>query len=158
MSSRRALGFTLIEMIIAIVIISVGLAGVLLAFNTAVKSSADPLIHKQMLAVAEEMMEEVLLKSYAVTGSPPTNVATTCSAARSRAAFDDIRDYSNFQTIGICDIDGTAITGLDGYNVSVTVTSPTWQGIADTLTINVTVSHGTENMRLNGWRTGYALP
>lgn len=156
MSNRRASGFTLIEMVIAIVIISVGLAGVLMAFTTAVKSSADPLIHKQMLAVAEEMMEEILLKPYAVTGTAPVNGVKSCSAVPSRAAFNDVSDYNNFETTGICDIDGAAVTGLTGYNVKVTVASGSWQGIAGTLTINVTVSHGTESMSLTGWRTDYA--
>src|SRR5664279_897378 len=121
-SARRLSGFTLIEMIIAIVIIGVGLAGVLIAFSTAVKSSADPLIHKQMLASAEEMMEEVLLKPFAVTGVAPVNAATNCGvAAAVRTAFDDVSDYNNYQTTGICGIDGVAVAGLGSYNIAVTV-------------------------------------
>lgn len=156
MFSKQHSGFTLIEMIIAIVIISVGLAGVLLAYTTTVRFSADPLIRKQMQAIGDEMMEEILLKPYAVTGTAPTNAPTTCSAVPSRTAFDDVSDYNNFQTTGICDIDGGAITGLTGYNLKVTVASGTWQGVANTLTIKVTVSHGTESMSFVGWRTGYA--
>jgi MSHA pilin protein MshD len=52
-------------MIVAIVILGVGLAGVLTAFSTTVKSSADPMLNKQMLAIAEGMLEEILLKPYA---------------------------------------------------------------------------------------------
>ncbi|MBS1228573.1 MAG: hypothetical protein H6R17_1850 [Proteobacteria bacterium] len=158
MSNRRVSGFTLVEMVMAIVIISVGLAGVLLALNTAVKASADPLIHKQMLAVAEEMMEEILLKPYAVSGTAPINLLKTCDGASppSRVDFDDVRDYAGYQTTGICDIDGAAVAGLGAYSLSVTVVSTDWQGIAGTLLITVDVRHDGEMLSLDGWRTGYA--
>ena len=155
---QRAAGFTLVEMIVAIVIISVGLTGVLLAFSTAVKSSADPLIHKQMLAVAEEMMEEILLKPYAVSGTKPANTRRSCGAASSRTGFDDLRDYDGYQTTGICDIDGMTVAGLDAYNVGVEAQQVTtgWEGIADTVHVTVTVEHGNEKLLLQGWRTDYA--
>ncbi|MDP2794369.1 MAG: prepilin-type N-terminal cleavage/methylation domain-containing protein [Sulfurisoma sp.] len=170
MSARRinrgSSGFTLIEMIIAIVIIGVGLAGVLTAFNTTVKSSADPLIHKQMLAVAEEMMEEILLKPYEppAGGFTQTNttwpVACAPATAARRADFDDVSDYSNYETTGICDIDGTAVSGLGGYGVKGAI-DPTASlgGLAsDVKKVTVMVTYGTETLSLVGWRTNYAAP
>lgn len=147
MFSRRANGFTLIEMVIAVVIIGVGLAGVLLAFDTSVRSSADPLIRKQMLAVAEGMMEEILLKPYA----PATGTISGCN----RSGADDIRDYAGYSQ-SICDVDGTAISGLAGYAVSVAVILVNWQGIANTLRVTVTVTSGGENLSIVGFRTDYA--
>jgi MSHA pilin protein MshD len=159
MFSRDSRGFTLIEMIIAIVIIGVGLAGVLLAFNTTVKSSADPMIHKQMLAVAEEMMEEILLKPYAVTGTAPTNSLVSCGAAgSSRLAFDDVSDYHNYETTGICDIDGGVVPGLGSYNVKVTVDAAASLGTLSggaVKKVTIVVTHG-ETISLVGWRTDYA--
>lgn len=149
MSSSGSRGFTLIEMVIAIVIIGIGLAGVLAAFNTTVKSSADPMIRKQMLAVAEEMMEEILLKPYDNT------TATGTISGCNRSAADDVRDYGGYSQ-GVCDIDGTAVTGLSGYTVAVAVDLVTWQTLADTLRITVTVSQGGESISLVGWRTDYA--
>ena len=158
MCNRHVSGFTLVEMVIAIVIIGVGLAGVLTAFNTSVKSSADPLIHKQMQAVAEEMMEEILLKPYAVSGTTPVNTLKNCGGGSppSRAAFDDVADYNNYSTAGVCDIDGAVIPGLSAYSVNIAVTTVVWQGIAGTRQITVSVSSGAEHLSLIGWRTGYA--
>lgn len=150
-------GFTLMEMVVAIVIISVGLAGLLLAFSTAVKSSADPLIQKQTIAIAEELLEEVLLKPHAVSGMVPANALVNCGAAgASRAAFDDVRDYNQYQTSGVCDIDGAAVAGLEAYRVSVSVTAGLWEGVADTLQVRVSVTRGADTFTLVGRRTPYA--
>lgn len=164
MFNRRPRGFTLVEMIIAMVIIGVGLAGVLTAFDTTVRSSADPMIRKQMLAVAEEMMEEILLKPYAVTGTAPSNALAACGDAGAvRKAFDDVSDYHGYQTTGVCDIDGDVVPGLADYNVSVTVVANaavavdlTGLPIGAVRTITVTVTRGGEALSLVGWRTWYA--
>lgn len=166
MCSRRSRGFSLVEMIIAMVIIGVGLAGVLTAFQTTVRDSADPAIHKQMLAVAEEMMEEILLKPYVDPegDAAPVNALVACGAAGAiRNAFDDVADYHGYQTTGVCDIDGGAVAGLGAYNVSVTVVANaavavdlTGLPIGAVRTITVTVTRGGEAISLTGWRTNYA--
>lgn len=168
MCTNRHAGFTLIEMVIAIVVIGIGLAGVLLAFDTTVRQSADPLMRKQMLAAAEEMMEEALLKPYAVTGTAPTNSSTTCGTAGAvRKGFDDVSDYNGYKTIpgvspvtpGICDIDGVAVPGLDNFGIEVTVDSAATLGSlggGGVKKVTVVVSRGTETLSLVGWRTDYA--
>lgn len=150
MFNKQSSGFTLVEMIIAIVIIGVGLAGALLAFNTTVKSSADPMIRKQMLAVAEEMLEEILLKPYA----PAPGTITGCN----RASADDVSDYVAYTDQPVCDIDGTAVTGLNGYTVSVAVDASASLGALATgvKKVTVTVKRGSESLSLSGWRTDYA--
>lgn len=160
MSSKRSAGFTLIEMIIAMVIIGVGLAGVLLAFTTTIRASADPLIQKQMLALAEEMMEEVLLTPYPNAATPTLGVITGCD----RSEADDILDYAAYPKQAVCDIDGSALPALAGYEVAVTVapgaaltdTGGASPPGADVALVTVTVTHGADTFALTGWRTNYA--
>lgn len=143
---------TLIELVMAIVIISVGVAGLMAAFSTVVRSSADPMIHKQMLAVAEEMLEEIALKPFAIS-------ANAAPAVCARNTYNDIFDYNGYSRTGICDIDGTPIPALAGYAVNVTVVNA---GALPSITaanaarITVTVSHGAETMQVIGWRTWYS--
>jgi len=60
----RQHGVTMVELVMFILIVSVAVAGVLLVMNVTSKSSADPLIRKQALAVAESLLEEVELQSF----------------------------------------------------------------------------------------------
>lgn len=148
---RRARGFTLVELVMAIVIIGVGLAGVLAVFQGTVRNSADPVARKQLLSIAEEMQEEIALKPYAVSGTAPT--PADCAA---RTNFDDVSDYNGYFSTGrICDIDGAQISLLDGYSVSVSVAVDTLQGAPAKL-ITVTATRGTDSITLTGWRTPYA--
>lgn len=73
-------GLTLVELVLFIVIVSVALAGVLTVLNVTVKSSADPMIAKQMLAIAEALLEEVQMKSFTYCDPTDSTAATAASA------------------------------------------------------------------------------
>lgn len=147
MTSSRQHGFTLIELIIFIVVVSAGLAGILSVMNTVVKSSADPMVRKQTIAIAESLLEEILLKDYANPAGGYTGTT--------RSQFDDISDYAGYTTTGIVDMLGATVPGLESYNISpVTVASSTdLTGVAATLKITVAVTGPGGSVSLSGYRS-----
>lgn len=130
--SRAARGISLVELLIFIVIVSVGVAGVLSVLNITAQRSADPLFPKQALAVAEAMLEEVALKDFDrnVAGRSEGCYVVDLSNAQTqanRSNFDCVADYAGFSTTGVFAIDSdgsTPISGLGGYNVAVSVAHP----------------------------------
>lgn len=170
-NSRRAqAGLTLIELIVFIVIIGIGLAGILNTLNFTLTNSANPMIMKQQIAIAESLLEEISSKPFTYCDPDDANIATATSAtvgagncasnAQGLGAspntetrylvgnpYDNVGDYHGFSMSGIKNPgDATAITGLANYSASVSIsqvgaTAPTNVGVAgDVLKIDVTVS------------------
>jgi len=182
----RQHGISLIELIMFIVIVSVALAGILLVMNTVTKSSADPLIHKQALAIAESLLEEVELMPFTFCDPDDGSAASAVSAAdcgtvapvvgaeglgtendlsrnHPNFPYDNVSDYSNFGMAAgsILDISG-ANTGLTGYTLLpiAIVKKGTALGLLsddDALLITVTVV-GPDNVPVvvEGLRTRYS--
>lgn len=151
MNKQRHAGFTLIELIIFIVVVAAGLAGILSVMNTVVKSSADPMVRKQTLAIAESLLEEILLKEYANPVGGDTGAV--------RAQFDDVDQYNGYSTTGgIKDVLGNTVAGLSAYNVSPAVTvagSTDLTGVAaKKITVTVT-GPGNTVVTLSGYRSAY---
>lgn len=108
-------GISLIELIMFIVIIGVSLVGILLVMNQVTANSADPLIRKQALAIAESMLEEIKLQNLsgvACVGTLGQNAA--------RSGVSAVCDYSNYSTAGgIREFSTNApVAGLEGYNIT----------------------------------------
>lgn len=79
-TSHNQRGISLIELVMFIVIVSVALAGILLVMNVTTKSSADPLVHKQALAIAESLLEEVELMPFTYCDPDDLHAASAVSA------------------------------------------------------------------------------
>lgn len=128
---RRVRGFTLIEAIIALVIIAAAAAGVLLVYAQTTAASADPVLRAQAQSVAIGYMDEILLQSYA----DPETGATGATEEGSRSQFDDIWDYDGINE-NPTDRTGNNIGALNDYTVTVNVTGGT------PAIVTVTVAHG----------------
>ncbi|WP_296952733.1 prepilin-type N-terminal cleavage/methylation domain-containing protein [uncultured Massilia sp.] len=159
MWNKRSAGVTLIELIVALVIVGVAIAGAVAAFSRADIGSANPAVAQQMAAVADSMMEEVLLKPF---NRPAGN--TGPPASNQRRDFVVVDDYNAYASTGILDVEGNAIPGLAAYSVRVDV-APVQGGLhgipqADTRMITVTVRNASmpQPFVLTGWRTQPLLP
>lgn len=165
-------GMTLIELIVFIVIVSVGLAGVLAVFNTSVTHSADPLVRKQALVVAEALLHEIMQKSFendpadpnntsATLGCTPTTTPIRCQVNTpvDRQNYNDVDDFNGFSQSVITELDGmTPVAGLSGYSVAISVAGAALGSITDiskSKRITVTVSGRGESITLIGYRTRY---
>jgi MSHA pilin protein MshD len=144
---RRERGVSLLELILFIVIVGAGIAGVLGVWRVTAQGSADPLIQKQALAIAEAYLEEALAMPFTycdpddvhaatalsdgpVNPADTTRCATTLEAlgaepGESRGSgttpYDNVNDYASLLAAAPASIDGTAIPGLGSYQVSVAV-------------------------------------
>ena len=74
-------GISLIELIVFIVIVGIAVAGVVGALSMATRASADPMIQKQALAIAEALLEEVQLQPFTYCDPDDPQAATAQSAA-----------------------------------------------------------------------------
>lgn len=148
MWNKRSAGVTLIELVVAIVIIGVALAGMVAAFTRGDRASADPVISQQMAVAAEGLMEEILLKRFG-----------PASGAAKRIDFTTVFDYNGYNAKGIVDVEGTAVPGLEQYSVNVKVTKVTLAGLTadDAVAIRIEVTNAnrppSESLVLTGWRT-----
>lgn len=155
-SAASQSGFTLVELILFIVIVSVGLAGVLAVLNLTVSKSADPLPIKQSVAVAEGFVEEIALKAYANPSGGFSGPATQAN----RNQFDDVLDYNGYDQTGVYSVAGvTALPGLASYRVQVSVDPKAAIGSAAAtpaylITVTVTDPRGGV-IELSGYRTDF---
>ena len=89
----RSRGFTLIEAIIAIIIVSIALLGVMSVFLVTSQHSADPMVQQQAEFIAEAYLDEILRQKFF---DPDTDVVCTgTSAGETRATFDNVCDYNS---------------------------------------------------------------
>lgn len=177
-SLRRMAGLTMVELVMFIMIVGVAVAGVLSVLNVTAKSSADPQVRKQALAVAEALLEEIqlsgmtycdpadpLLESAASTAACTTQPENVNAEPSNIRPFDNVNDYvaayGAAQAI-TGDVTGASTLIPAGYAATVTITPEALGGIAssaaspEVLRIAVSVSNGGESITLEGYRARYA--
>jgi MSHA pilin protein MshD len=131
------------------------------------------MIRKQALAIAEALMEEVMLQPYTYCDPDDATAATATSAAvgaggctttaetigpesgesrtSSTTPFDNVNDYHGLSTTT-----NIAGGGAAKYTASVTVAATTLNTVTDALLITVSVNSGSETISLQGYRTRYS--
>jgi MSHA pilin protein MshD len=178
MSSSRQRGLSLVEVVIFIVVLGIGLAGMAVIYNQLTLASVDPVVRKQAVAIANSLMEEIQLRPFTLCDPDDPNVFTAptppCGTSEvigtegpetryGPTFFDNASDYNNFEMAGsIQDISSDTIPELNGYSARVDIvnagadfTPPVPADAALRITVTVT---GPANVRvaLQGYRLRYA--
>jgi MSHA pilin protein MshD len=183
LSSER--GISMVELIMFIVIISIALVGVQLVMNKVTGHSADTLVRKQALAIAESLLEEVELMPFTFCDPSDASAATATNTAgctlsqdvtsgpvpttESRGGllsvplysdpFDNVADYAGYTQSNITDLAGNTYTGYDA-SITVSRAGTSFVGAADNgeaLQITVTVTAPDKSrVVLDGYRARYA--
>ncbi|MFC0168343.1 hypothetical protein ACFFKC_09640 [Pseudoduganella danionis] len=178
-------GFGLVELVMFIVIVSIAVLGVLQALSNGARNSADPMLRKQALAIAEGLMEEVRLAHFSycdgndpAAESPSTISPANCSVAEgvgpeagNSRPYDNVNDYVlAFGTPQAYSTDAAGNGFPNGYSATVTINPDSTLGPAgaqisanatpanmNVLRITVAVSYpGGDTVVLDGYRTRYA--
>jgi len=125
-ASRRQAGFTLVELIFFIVVVTLGIAGILVVMDVSAARSADPMVRKQAMVLADSLLEEILLKPFA----DPDGIGGETTRATGMPAL------------------------LNGYQVQVVVAPAVLEGVA-ARRVSVTVGRGIDSITMVGFRTDY---
>ncbi len=149
--------FTLLEVLVTIVVLAIAATAIINVFVSTVRSSADPLIQQQAIAIANAYLEEIEGQHFADPVQPETGGA---EAGETRATYDDVQDYHGLSDAGAKSQSGFAITGLGDFQVDVSIAAATLAGITaasgNALRIDVTVSHAAiAPILISGYRVNY---
>ena len=142
---RRQRGMTLIELIIAMVVIGICIVAALSMMSSLSMRSASAMTRTQAQAIAASYLDEILSKRFTADGREG-----------SRAQYDDVLDYDNLDEMGARNVSGAFIAGLDRYRVRVTVNDELMPNNVAARRVEVTVTDPTNvPVLLVGYRTDY---
>lgn len=174
-ASRRQRGMTLIELVMFVVIVAVGVAGILSVLNITVLRSADPLVQKQAQALAEGLLEEIQTGYFAYCDGADEKLRYAKSAAECTGGvgdsygpeagetrpFNTVRDYAsaaNTPTPLDTALPGeAAVAAPAGFEATVTIVPAALgtitQASGDALLIRVVVASGNTQATAEGYKT-----
>jgi MSHA pilin protein MshD len=162
---RRQQGMTLVELVIAIVVVSIAVTSVMGAMTTIGGRSADPVVLLQAQAIAESYMDEISSKAFVY----PDPGATCKTIPASRSDYSAVCDYRALPDTVVRNSAGDPITELSAYSVVVVITENAGTDFVpapatpaapvilapDALKIEVTVTSPNGPFSITGYRTRY---
>lgn len=131
LANRSVAGFTLVEAVLTMVILSIAALAMGQTLGLAFSHSSDGIWQARSVALAQSYMEEIMSHRYddatPVGGVPACSASTTaCSAVgpesgEVRSTFDDVDDYDGLLDAPPTDSEGAAWPLFTGYSAAVSV-------------------------------------
>jgi MSHA pilin protein MshD len=139
-------GATLIELIVAIVVLGIAVTSIIGFLSSIAARSADTLVREQAVAIASSYLNEVLAKSFGASGASP------------RANFTAVGDYNGLLDNGARNQTGAALANLNLFQVAVAVVPGVLGAVPanEVVRVDVTVTHPSGVIvALSGYRTNH---
>lgn len=138
-------GVSLIELVVFIVVVSIGLTTLLLVFNQSIGQSVDPAVRIKALEKGQALMEEILARKFdenTPTGGVPacdSSEGEPCAGILSDTGFDDVGDYDGYSDASDSGFIITAAVSIAGSDlglpaaqarlIQITITMPGDQAV-----------------------------
>jgi MSHA pilin protein MshD len=173
-------GVTLVELVIAIVIISIAATALLQGLGFQTERNVDPMIQSQSQMLARQYLEEVLSRPFYDPGGDPRVIPNESQANATAAIIDSTERAANptnrliwnniWEYNGLSDIPrtitGAAIPELQEFTINISVDNSVGLSLdslanatscpAKVLLVTVTVTDPRgQQVSLNGYRTSY---
>ncbi len=95
-------GFTLIEIILAIVVFSIGVVGIMVVFYNTLGKSSNPLLRHRAVEVASSVMDDILSRKFdndtpnggGIIPLNEVNIGKESTDGNSTETFDDVDDFN----------------------------------------------------------------
>lgn len=137
---RHQKGFTLIETVVFIVVVSVALAGIASLFRTNIQNSVTPLIRERALALAQAYMDEILAKRWDEntpvgggcinTGASPDTCTNYCASIPTETQCNRSKCTYNSGT-STCEPPASVSAAMGTDGVSELNNRPLWNDLDD---------------------------
>jgi MSHA pilin protein MshD len=121
-------GFTLAEVLVAVVVIVIALVPLIMVFSQGVKQGKTPQKITVATMLAQDLIEEIMPKKFdenPLNPVSPANLGPEAGETRSGLPttrnYDDVDDYRNYTESPPREVVGTAMTEYTGYTRTVAV-------------------------------------
>jgi MSHA pilin protein MshD len=132
-------GFTLVESIVTMLIVSIAVLALSTALSVGFSHSSDGLVHAKTVELAQAYLDEIQSRRFAeatpLGGVPPCSTTTVACGAignegEARDQFDDVDDYDGLDESPPRNAQGDALVNYTGYRVQVDVAFATAAQVA----------------------------
>ena len=123
-------GFTLIETIIFILVLSIGAAGIMTLYQNVLSRGADPLLRHKGLVLAQDLMDEILSKRWDEHTPNGGGGLDACGGGGKDSRNDSGSSGNSIDCDPACDDDDASPIGLDAGE-SATAARRTWNDVDD---------------------------